>query len=147
MIPLVLSIDDYPINQLLLQSMLEDEKFCAKFISKGSGLEALSFIKRILEGDDGSVPFPDLILLDINMPIMDGWEFIEQLSTLTCQYSKYPTIVLLTASNKQEDRDRAAAHPAVLDLVNKPLPIDFLPRLRKQPGLQRFFQTTDSFVE
>jgi CheY-like chemotaxis protein len=147
MIPLVLSVDDYPLNQLLLQSMLKDEKFCSEFISKANGLEALNFIKRILSCDDDDWKFPDLIFLDLSMPVMGGWEFLEQLSPLMCQYNKYPFIILLTANSTQQDRDRAAAHPAVLDMIIKPLPLDVLHSLRKHAGLQHFFESEDSLIE
>lgn len=69
----------------------------------------------------------DVILLDINMPVMDGWGFLAALNEKLPQHQI--KIILLTSSISEDDRDKAAAHDSLMGYLSKPLNIDELARL------------------
>lgn len=85
-----------------------------------NGKEAINYLtgKDKYEGNEAKNTQPELILLDINMPIMDGWEFIEEYQKL--QNSK-SIVVMLTTSLNPADRKRAGNISAISEFITKPL--------------------------
>jgi len=67
---------------------------------------------------------PELIFLDINMPIMDGWEFLEKFSTLT--FDKSISVIILTSSINPEDAEKAKTFKDVKGFLSKPLDLEKL---------------------
>ena len=72
----------------------------------------------------GIVPKPDLIFLDVNMPFMNGFEFLTELEAIDQDY--YPYVVMLSSSVDDEDIARAREHWSVLRFLHKPLTIEAL---------------------
>jgi CheY-like chemotaxis protein len=70
---------------------------------------------------------PDIIFLDIRMPRMDGFEFLENLTRMdVCRHVK---IVMLTSSTRQEDKKKALAYNAVVDYIEKPLTEELIKKI------------------
>jgi CheY-like chemotaxis protein len=86
-----------------------------------NGQEALDFIQKKKKFENSTLPFPDLIFLDINMPVMDGWEFLEELEKLYPDYNNNKIVMMLTTSLNAEDIKRAKTHEAIFDYITKPL--------------------------
>ncbi|MDP1781247.1 response regulator [Hydrogenophaga sp.] len=63
----------------------------------------------------------DLILLDINMPVMDGFGFLQAFDALPASQRGHAVVVMLSSSSDPADRARASAHPSVKGFLNKPL--------------------------
>ena len=117
----VLVIDDDEPTNYFTQMILE-ESGCAKHIKvMQSGQEALDYLAKseVAESDANLFPNPDLIFLDINMPAMDGWEFLEQYKKLAVEGRV--VIVMLTTSLFPEDKLRAQKMPEISGFENKPL--------------------------
>jgi CheY-like chemotaxis protein len=115
----VLLVDDDEPTNFLNKMILEDVN-CAETIEVAeSGQSALSYLENASE--DGSPASPDLILLDINMPAMNGWEFLEQYSSLDRQRKANVVIVMLTTSLNPDDRSKASKIPDVSGFETKPL--------------------------
>lgn len=104
----ILAVDDDFINLKLLHSMLKKNETVSEVVEAKNGLEALNLLKN--EGD------VDLILLDIKMPIMDGIEFLNNLSSMT-DFNKTPVIVLTTDETKKHEAFDAGA----FDFLVKPI--------------------------
>lgn len=65
---------------------------------------------------------PDLILLDINMPVMDGFQFLHELEEhVICKESK---VAILTTSGREEDREKAGSFSRVIDYIEKPISVE-----------------------
>ena len=102
-------IDDQPIANFITRKLLELEGYTGCIIEFNDAKEALNAISLDEENP--------LIFLDINMPGINGWEFLEKLQQQKTHYD----IVLLTSSTSKFDREKAAEYPSVIKYMVKPL--------------------------
>jgi len=122
--------DDEPTN--FLNKMTLEQSGCASHIRIAQGgQEALDYLERC--GLDDS-PRPDLIFLDINMPAMDGWEFLEKYKLLPGGQKADIVLIMLTTSLNPDDEARTRTYPEVSGFENKPLSQERLKML-----LDRYF--------
>ncbi|AWG21545.1 hypothetical protein FFWV33_08380 [Flavobacterium faecale] len=114
MIKKVLLIDDDPITNFVNSKIIKNLKLCELVDIKTSGQLALDYLYG-LEND-----FPELILLDINMPIMSGFDFLEEYYKygFNCNKSR---IIMLTSSVFEFDKTKALQFDKVISFVSKPL--------------------------
>ncbi|QLE01651.1 response regulator [Galbibacter sp. BG1] len=89
-------IDDDPITIFSVKKLIEVTQITQNVISFNNGIEALKYYRN----EENDI-FPELILLDLNMPIIDGWEFIDSFSKM--EISKTTSIYILTSSINPED--------------------------------------------
>ena len=110
-------IDDNELCKLLTANTLELNKFCSTILSFTNGQEALAELEAFVELGT----FPDLIFLDINMPVLDGWGFLEAFSQYPEELKKSCTLYILSSSIDEEDIKRAKIKKDVRDFISKPL--------------------------
>lgn len=110
-------IDDDELCKLLTANTLELNKFCSAIRSFTNGQEALAELKASVELGT----FPDLIFLDINMPVLDGWGFLEAFSQYPEELKKSCSLYILSSSIDEEDFKRAKTNKDVRDFFSKPL--------------------------
>ena len=113
-------IDDDQIYQIIIKKIIFKAGNFEKVQCYENGFNALSDFK------DPSVPLPHLILLDINMPGMDGWEFLSNLKEHRPNLCNETTIYMVTSSIAFSDRDKALALPEVSGFISKPLSVEKL---------------------
>ncbi len=108
--------DDHPSN-VYHRIILEESGLCeeAKFFRKS--VEALAFLESLL-ADDNAI-LPDVIFLDINMPSLNGWNFLKKLEAL--EHESYPPIVMLSTSEYHKDIERSEREKLVHSFLCKPL--------------------------
>lgn len=97
-------IDDDKIFHFIINKLLAKNDINANLSFFHNGLEALHRIKENIECNN---VLPDLILLDINMPILDGWQFLEEYQQLKEQFRIEPEIYLISSSDNVMDTDKA----------------------------------------
>lgn len=113
----ILLVDDDPIGVFLTKKILKREGFYDTVTSFESSVEALKFLQEQISAGKP----PQVILLDLNMLLMDGWAFLEALSPYEAQLHSQCLIYLLTSSLAPSDLARAKEHPLVMKLIQKPL--------------------------
>lgn len=115
--PMTFVVEDDKANNFLCQMTLEEVGITNlhMFMRAEPTLEAL---KNLVETNQ---EFPSLILLDINMPAMDGWAFLEQYRAFPEAARSKTTIYLFSSSDHPNDLAKKEMYPEVLDFLAKPL--------------------------
>lgn len=122
----ILLIDDDAATNFLHRMVIEEYNFCEHIAEASDGLDALNYLQTKMAT---GYPQPDLIFLDINMPRMDGWEFLENYRELPSECKGGAVIAMLTTSLNPDDRERAKNFDCVQYFESKPLDKDKLDRL------------------
>ena len=117
--PLLYLVDDQKIVNFVNQKVIESSGVACQIHVFEDPREALAELTKLV---------PDYILLDIQMPEVNGWQFLESLQHLNCR-SK---VVMVTSSTSPLDRKRAASFAAVVDYIVKPLSVEEVQKLSQQ---------------
>ncbi|MDO1501459.1 response regulator [Winogradskyella maritima] len=125
-IDLTCIIDDDPIFVFGARRIMEMADFCSSFMIFKNGKDALDNLKPILESGR---QLPDIILLDINMPIMDGWEFLDEFIKIEC--NQEITIYIVSSSIDPMDMKRVENYENVSNYIVKPISPDTLNIIKK----------------
>src|SRR5688572_19703302 len=125
--PNAMLIDDNELDNFINQKTLEANHFAKKIYVNTSAKSALEFLSNmVVMGDKLSEMYPQVIFIDINMPMMDGFQFAEHFKkTLEKQLSK-PKLVILTSSVYYEDVQKAMDISEDIVFLNKPLTKEML---------------------
>lgn len=111
-------VDDDPIYQIIANKIIKKSELFSTVFTFKNGKEAIDALKYSLEKKD---KLPNIILLDINMPIMDGWEFMEEMKTLSINAEKKVIIYIVSSSIAIEDKIKSKTYPIILGYLSKPL--------------------------
>jgi len=123
----VMLIDDSEIDNFINQKMIEGCNFAERIYVHTSSKSALEFLNNFVRAKDFPKDLiPQIIFLDINMPIMDGFQFAEEFHKISSPLLKDIKIVFLTSSINPIDQKRALATKQVEGFINKPLTKDHL---------------------
>lgn len=112
----ILLVDDDFASNYLTETVLQDMDLTDQIHVAKNGQEALTFVQENCKSD--TLNCPDLILLDINMPVMDGFEFLKEFEKI--QTYKHTSIILLTTSTNSKDIEKAKQYQ-VTAYLEKPL--------------------------
>jgi signal transduction histidine kinase len=115
----VLVVDDTDIDRLLAEKIVKKYDFAKEVVLMESAEEMLDYLYQLPEPETDDLL--QLILLDINMPEIDGWEFLKQFDLLNKNIKDQFRIFVVSSSKNQEDKERALSNEYVLDYVEKPL--------------------------
>lgn len=126
MVDTTVLIDDSDIDLFIQKRFLEVYKFSKNLTSYRSAEEALEKLSEVREQ-----PAPDVIFLDLNMPNIDGFGFLDGFQALPHEIRDKSKIVVLTSSNSQKDRSQAFSYQNVVHFVTKPLKQSDLDDLKK----------------
>jgi CheY-like chemotaxis protein len=131
----MLLVDDDEGHNYLTQLTIEDCAVALNVRTVWNGKEALDYVAgRGKYSDAAAFPRPQLIFLDINMPVMDGWDFMEEYNALDEVHKRGIMIVMLTTSMNPDDRARARAIPQISEFKIKPLN-----RVSLEEVIQKYF--------
>ncbi|MBI2274484.1 MAG: response regulator [Chitinophagaceae bacterium] len=116
---IVCLIDDDNIYQYTARVILESTGLAKQIHSFYDGKEALNyFIEQLPANPDA---LPDVIFLDINMPVMNGWEFLEEYNKLATSFPKPITVYMVSSSVNSTDMQRSRSYKSVSDYLVKPV--------------------------
>ena len=120
----ILIIDDDEINNLICSKVIND--YSPNFIvdSVTSGSKGLDYLNNVLRNSKEELP--DIIFLDINMPAMNGWDFIREYRKINSHMNKEIKLFVLTSSQYYQDSELADQYMEVQKLITKPLTSEIL---------------------
>lgn len=120
----LLVIDDDDINIFIISKIVEKTGYDVEICAKHNGQLAIDYIKDLV---DSQQALPELVLIDINMPILNGWEFIEAFEALDLKATN--DMYMLSSSVYENDIEKAKSYKSVKGFISKPLSIDRLKEL------------------
>lgn len=121
MLKRIMLIDDNKLDNFFHKRVITKYDESLEVIEMLSASNALAYLK-----DDSTEKYPDIIFLDINMPGMNGWEFLEEYKNLPEEMRGSMVVVMLTTSENPAERERASHHALLVDFISKPLSIEIL---------------------
>ena len=122
MLDRILCVDDDPITLMLCKKVIIKSSFSNEIITAQNGEEALIYFNTIRHTQTKSNEQPQLIFLDLNMPVMGGWEFLDHFSSP--EFSEFHTtvkVVVLSSTIDPEDLEKTKQYPMVIDFLSKPI--------------------------
>lgn len=116
-------VDDDPIYQIIVKKVIQRSEMFSEISSFKNGKDAIDNLHHALEVNDN---LPDIILLDINMPIMDGWEFMEEIGLIKPKLPIEIVVYIVSSSIAVEDKNKSKSYENILGYLSKPICINDL---------------------
>lgn len=126
----VMLIDDNEIDNLINQKMIEAASIAENIYTHTGAKSAIEFLRNMEKLDVAGEVLPDVIFLDIDMPLMDGFQFLDEFEKLSEVTKKKCRIVMLTSSINPQDFSRSKKYDNVKLYLNKPLSHDSIQKLQ-----------------
>jgi CheY-like chemotaxis protein len=133
-LPLIGIIDDDKIYQFMLTRLIKNNMLSERIVTFMDGEKAIQYLS---ENKANTKNIPDIIFLDINMPIMDGWQFLEEYANIKAELKKKIVIIMLSSSVNPIDVERANKITEIADYIVKPI---------KSEELKRVFDSLETFL-
>ncbi|MFN3316779.1 MAG: response regulator [Raineya sp.] len=118
MIDLVMLVDDNDTDNFISKRIIEITKFAKRVEIKNSGKSALQYLE---ENQNNPENLPDLIFLDINMPIVDCFVFLFEFEMFPEEVKKKCKVVILSSSDNKRDIEKIVDNEYVIKFITKPL--------------------------
>ncbi len=112
----VLLLDDNTVDNIVNRKLIEETHFAATILPYESGMEVLNYLRN-----ENPEELPQIIFLDILMPIMDGFRFLDEYAVLSPEIHSRIKIIMLSTSESFEHLNRANKNRFVYKFLNKPL--------------------------
>ncbi|MEX0779207.1 MAG: response regulator [Balneolales bacterium] len=125
----ILYIEDDAVTQMLFAALNRRASFAEDVISAYHGQQAIDYYEELLKTRHPE--YPSLILLDLNMPVMDGWQFLDEYMRRYARYFDKTRVVIVTSSDDKKDLEKAKRFPIVRKVLPKPLTPDVITTLSK----------------
>ncbi len=127
----ILCVDDDDITLMLSKIVISKAvTFTNEIVTAKNGQEALLFYED--KTPEQSTTKPELIFLDLNMPIIDGWGFLEIFNSNKFEEFHNTKIIILSSTIDSEDLERSKKYPMVIDFLSKPISKKMLEYLKQK---------------
>jgi CheY-like chemotaxis protein len=122
----VLCIDDDFTTQFLTKILLNDAGIAGNIVTANNGREALDYLHNMFSNNITDKIVLQIILVDLNMPIMDGWEFLDNYSKNYAHKLPRVMVYINSSSIDPKDYEKAKTYSCVKDFISKPLNENFV---------------------
>jgi CheY-like chemotaxis protein len=126
----ILCVDDDPITLMLYKMVIAKASFTEEIITAKNGQEALDYYNNLQAINESCCP--ELIFLDLNMPVMGGWEFLDNF--ITEKYSEFnkTKVIVLSSTIDPNDIEKSKKYSIVIDFMSKPITKEMLENLKER---------------
>lgn len=124
----ILCVDDDPITLMLYKMVIAKASFTEEIITAKNGQEALDYYDNLKANNDSA--FPELIFLDLNMPVMGGWEFLDNFTKSNYDQFNKTKVIVLSSTIDPNDIEKVKKYPIVIDFMSKPVTKEMLEKLK-----------------
>jgi CheY-like chemotaxis protein len=131
----VLLVDNDPMCNMINERIIQISKLGLKVTSYLDANKALEYLRLLVHTEPSE--FPDVIFLDVNMPEMDGWEFVEELHKFPGYILRECKVIMLSSSIDPNDIEKSKAYKLVSDFTSKPLTVKGLELLFSPASIMR----------
>ena len=128
MLDLIMCVEDDPITLMLFKKVVQKALFAKEITNATNGQEAINFINNITSEDTK----PQLIFLDLNMPVMGGWEFLNLFNNSNYYNLNRTKVIILTSTIDPEDVKKSKSYPNVIEFISKPITVEILNNLKSK---------------
>jgi CheY-like chemotaxis protein len=131
-IEMVMLVDDNDTDNFISKRIIEITRFARRIEVKNSGKSALEYLEREKNNPQN---LPNIIFLDINMPIVDGFVFLFEFEMFPDELKNKCKVVILSSSDNKRDIEKIVDNDYVIKFITKPLSEQSLKELREIPHL------------
>lgn len=128
----VMVVNDDEISLFVSSKMIGKTGFAGEVITAGNGLKALQVFDSFLLNSKGPLDVPELVFLDLHMPVMDGWEFMEIFAEKYAYIFPSVRFVILSSSIDPDDIQKLKRFSVVIELIRNPLSFEILTKLKEK---------------
>jgi CheY-like chemotaxis protein len=137
MLEQILCIDDDPITLMLSKKVIQKSFFSKEIITAQNGEEALQYFNTLKYTNNKNKvnKKPELIFLDLNMPVMGGWEFLDHFTSSDYTDFNSAYVIVLSSTIDPDDLIKAKKYPIIIDFLSKPITQSMLEYLKNKIDL------------
>lgn len=131
MIKKILCVDDDPITLMLYKMVIAKATLAETIIAAKNGQEALEYYDGLKS--ENCEDCPELVFLDLNMPVMGGWEFLDNfIDDKYSLFNKKTKIIVLSSTIDPKDIEKVKNYPIIMDFISKPVTKEMLEQLKER---------------
>ncbi|MBX9852738.1 MAG: response regulator [Cytophagaceae bacterium] len=117
----VMIIDDSEMDTFLNKMILQTLNFSEEILTFTNPIHALEYFQKLSREENQPRNIPEIVFLDINMPIMSGFVFLEEFGKLPQKITSGVKFFMISSSEDPEDIEKTRKHPNIIKYLNKPL--------------------------
>lgn len=132
----VLCVDDDEVTLMICKMTIQRAQFSKEIITLYNGQEAIEYYKQLVlnpaTNTEDNQTYPQMIFLDLNMPVLGGWEFLDDFMNLFYEKFKDTKVIILSSTVDPKDKKRAEKYPIVVDFFSKPITKEILNEINEK---------------
>lgn len=132
MLKTILCVDDDPITLMLCKKVIKKAEFSEEVLFANNGQEAIDLFQALADKDQINEisELPQLIFLDLNMPVMSGWEFLDLFKNTISNKFSQTKVIILSSTIDPADYNKAKQYDIVSHFLSKPITVEMLENLK-----------------